>query len=196
MINLSPKYLNYILVSLPNILWPLKRYLIKKSLKKAGKNFRFGINSRFSDHRLIAVGDHVFMGMDTVINTTVPVVIGSDVMFGPGVTIMGGDHNISEVGKRMRDVKTGGKNIPIIIEDDVWISVNVTILKGVNISEGTVIGAGSIVTKSLPPYSVCMGNPCKSKKLRFSDEDLSEHLNLVNSKYTVERIHQLFNEQS
>jgi len=59
---------------------------------------------------------------------------------------------------------------PIIIEEDVWIGSNVVILSGVRIGRGSVIGAGSIVTKSIPRYSIVGGNPAKVLKKRFSDE--------------------------
>jgi acetyltransferase-like isoleucine patch superfamily enzyme len=190
---MSPKYLSYITRSLPNFLWPLKWIIVKNSLKKTGANFKFGYNSEFSDHRLIEVGNNVFMGLGTVINTTVPVQIGDNVMFGSRVTIMGGDHNFSVVGESMRFVKSGGINMPVVIEKDVWIGSNVTILKGVTISEGTVIGAGSIVTKSQPPYSICVGNPCKPLKLRFSESDLEKHLGIMKSVYTKEQVIDLFN---
>ena len=168
---------------------------MKLSLKKTGKNFKFGSNSEFVDHRLIEIGDNVFFGQHTLINTTVPVMIGNNVMFGPRVTIMGGDHNINEIGIAMRFVKTGGKNIPIIIEEDAWIGSNVTILKGVTIGESAVVGAGSVVTRSLPPYSVCVGNPCYPIKLRIKENELAKHLSTVKSKYTYEQVMQRFNSE-
>ena len=185
MLKISPNNLSYVLRSIPNFLWPLKWYIIKKSLYKVGANFKFGYNSEFADHRCIEIGNNVFMGLNTVINTTVLVKIYDDVMFGRGVTIMGGDHNINFVGKPMRYIKSGGKNTPIIIQKDAWIGSNVTILKGVTIGEGTVIGAGSVVTKSQPPYSICVGNPCKPIKQRFSSSDLELHLKTVKSNLTV-----------
>lgn len=50
---------------------------------------------------------------------------------------------------------------PVVIEDDVWIGYNVIILKGVHIGEGSIIGAGSVVTRDVPPFSVVGGNPAK-----------------------------------
>lgn len=194
MITIEPRYLSFITRSLPNFLWPLKWYIIKKSLKKTGANFKFGYNSEFSDHRIIEVGDNVFMGLNTIINTIVPVQIGNNVMFGRNVTILGGDHNIIQIGSSMRNVKSGGRNIPINIEDDVWVGSNVTILKGVKLGEGCVIGAGSVVTKSIPPYSVAVGNPCKVLKSRFSSCDLKEHIRLTNSRYTFEEISNQFDQ--
>jgi acetyltransferase-like isoleucine patch superfamily enzyme len=194
LINISPTKLSWILRAIPNFLWPLKFYLIKFSLKKTGKNFRFGSNCTFSDHRNIEVGDNVFIADNSVIAGIIPIKIGNNVMFGPEVMIMGGDHNMSVVGKPMRYVHTGGRNIPIELEDDVWVGARVLILKGVKIHEGAVVGAGSLVTKALPPYSVNVGSPCKTLKCRFSKEDLKEHLKLVKSKYTFEEIEKMYNE--
>lgn len=193
MINMQPKHLSYFLRSLPNIMWPLKWYIIKKSLKHVGTNFKFGFNSELYDHRLIEIGNNVFMGLNNIINTTVPVSIGNDVMFGRSVTIMGGDHNMFEVGKPMRYVKSGGKNLPIVIENDVWVGSNVIILKGVKLGEGSVIGAGALVTKSMPPYSICVGNPCKPIKLRFNQHELDVHLSKVKSLYSSKQIIKMFN---
>ena len=54
----------------------------------------------------------------------------------------------------------------IIIEDDVWIGANVVILKNVTLEKGCVIGAGSVVTKSIPAYAIAVGNPAKVIKYR------------------------------
>ena len=61
---------------------------------------------------------------------------------------------------------------PIIIEDDVWIGSNSVILSNVRIGRGAVVGAGSVVTKNIPPYSVVAGNPAKIIKMRFSDSQM------------------------
>lgn len=188
MIKANPKYLLWLNRSLPNFLWPVKWFLTKRSLKSAGSNFHFDSNSILIDPRFIEVGNNVFFGANTVINTTVPVIIGNNVMFGPEVMIMGGDHNFSKVGIFMRDVKDGGKNEPVILENDVWIGSRALILKGVTIGEGVVVGAGSIATKSLPPYSICVGNPCKPIRCRFSTEELKLHIQLIKSKYTFDEI--------
>ena len=60
--------------------------------------------------------------------------------------------------------------IPVIIGNDVWIGYGVTIISGVKIGDGSVVLAGSIVTKDVPPYSVVGGVPAKHIKFRFSDE--------------------------
>ena len=56
---------------------------------------------------------------------------------------------------------------PVIIEDDVWIGARVIILPGVTIGTGSVIGAGAVISKSIPPYSVAVGNPARIVKNRL-----------------------------
>lgn len=57
-----------------------------------------------------------------------------------------------------------------VVGNDVWIGENVTILPGVHIGDGAIIGANSVVSKDIPPYSICVGNPCIVKKYRFDNE--------------------------
>ena len=57
-----------------------------------------------------------------------------------------------------------------VVGNDVWIGQNVTVLPGVHIGDGAIIGANSVVASDIPPYTVAAGNPCTVKKKRFSDE--------------------------
>lgn len=68
-----------------------------------------------------------------------------------------------------KDLITKG---PVVIEEDVWIGSNTVLLPGVKIGRGSVIGAGSIVTKDVPKYSVVYGNPAKVHSKRFDDEKI------------------------
>ncbi|MFA6402601.1 MAG: CatB-related O-acetyltransferase [Salinivirgaceae bacterium] len=68
-----------------------------------------------------------------------------------------------------KDIQTKG---PVIIGEDVWIGSNSVILAGVNIGRGSIIGAGSIVTKDIPPYSIVYGNPAKIQSKRFDDKTI------------------------
>ena len=65
---------------------------------------------------------------------------------------------------------------PIIVEDDVWIATNAIILSGVKIGRGSVIAAGSIVTKDIPPYSIAAGCPAKVIRKRFNDDIIDKLL--------------------
>ena len=58
------------------------------------------------------------------------------------------------------------------VGNDVWTGANAVILKGVSIDDGAVVGAGSVVTKDVPPYAIVVGNPARVLKYRFNDEDI------------------------
>ena len=62
-----------------------------------------------------------------------------------------------------------------VVGNDVWIGQNVTVMPGVHIGDGAIIGANSVVTKDIPPYTISAGNPCRVKKKRFDDKVI-EHL--------------------
>lgn len=99
--------------------------------------------------------------------------IGNNVNIGAGVLIM--DTDCHQVDNRMRrhdaslhfsqtELSNAVVSAPVVIEDDVWIGANVTILKGVTVGARSVIGAGSIVTKSIPADCVAAGNPAQVVK--------------------------------
>ena len=57
-----------------------------------------------------------------------------------------------------------------VIDNDVWIGQHVTVMPGVHIGDGAIIGANSVVASDIPPYSIAVGNPCRVVKKRFDDE--------------------------
>ena len=65
-----------------------------------------------------------------------------------------------------------------MICNDVWIGTNAIILKDVTVGDGAIIGAGSIVTKSVPPYSIVAGNPAKIVKYRFNNDEIEALLKI------------------
>lgn len=67
----------------------------------------------------------------------------------------------------------------VVFAGDNWIGANSTILKGVTIGEGAVVAAGSVVNKSVPPYSVVGGVPAKVIKMRFTEEEIAEHKSMI-----------------
>lgn len=70
------------------------------------------------------------------------------------------------------------ENVSVVIGNDVWIGTDVHILEGVTIGDGAIIGACSLVTKDVEPYSINVGLPCKKVNMRFSDEDVQFLKNL------------------
>ena len=71
---------------------------------------------------------------------------------------------------RLCFIKNVVKNPRIIIGNDVWIGQNVTVMPGVHIGDGAIIGTNSVVAKDIPPYSIAVGNPCRVVRKRFDDE--------------------------
>lgn len=63
----------------------------------------------------------------------------------------------------------------IVVGEDVWIGINVTLLNGAHIGRGSIIGAGCIVSGDIPPYAVVVGNPCRVVKFIFTPEEILEH---------------------
>lgn len=93
------------------------------------------------------------------------VTIGKDVMIGPELMCYTTNHETTRTDIPMID-QGFSKTRPITIGDDVWIGSRVIILGGVNVGNGAVIGAGSVVTHDVPPYSVVGGNPARIIKSR------------------------------
>lgn len=79
----------------------------------------------------------------------------------------------------------------IIVEEDVWIGINVTLLAGAHIGRGAIIGACSVVTKEIPPYAVAVGNPAKVIKFKWSIDDILKHESMLypeNERFTREEL--------
>lgn len=155
----------------------IKIIILRPLFNKCGRNFFFDPDGIYS-YQNIFVGDNVSLGLKTIILADKSVVrIGSSVMFGPGVTIIGGGHNISRIGQFMADVKdkSGYEDLGVYIEDDVWVGSQAVILRGVKVGRGSVIGAGSVVTKSVPPYAVVAGNPARIVKFRWNVDEIISH---------------------
>lgn len=171
-----------------SVFWHIFRCIpLKLSVKKRGKDVHFAKGFEIWGINNLELGNHVLFGDDCrIITTNAKVIIKDGVMFGPGVTIVTGNHRIDVVGKRLYEV--GGKDkLPendqdVIFEGDNWIGANSMILKGVNVGEGAVIAAGAVVTKDVPPYSIVAGVPAKVIKMRFTPEQIIEHKSVLAEK--------------
>ena len=134
----------------------------KKIINKCGENVNFERFSFFSPE--LEIGNNSGIGIRACING--PVKIGNDVMMGQEVIIYTTRHNDDRIDVPIRE--QGMKDVvPVIIEDDVWIGGRVIILPGVTIGKGSIIGAGAIVTKDIPPYCVAVGVPAKVVRHRM-----------------------------
>jgi acetyltransferase-like isoleucine patch superfamily enzyme len=146
---------------------------------KGKLNLRVGDNSNVSckfvilnPSATITVGNRVFIGADTLIFCYEDIVIEDDVMISWGCTVTDTNaHSISSL-ERLQDVLDWNKgeqyknwavvkHLPTIIKKQSWVGFNSTILKGVEIGEGAIVAAASVVTKSVNPYTIVAGNPAK-----------------------------------
>ena len=151
-----------------------------------GKNVIFGKNLTADDKQHIFIGDNTAIGPNCVFLAGVAdIKIGRYVMFGPNVCVVSGDHRTDIIGEYMRnvtnDMKGDGYDKEVVIEDDVWLGANVTVLKGVTIGRGSIVAAGALVRKNVPPYSVYIND--QKIKSRFTDAEISEHEKLLKEKY-------------
>ena len=112
----------------------------------------------------LIVGDNSNIGPGAYIGCSGLITIGKNVMMSPGVSIYAENHNFSDTTLPMKDQ---GVTVEFVnIEDDCWLASNCIILAGVTIGKGSVIAAGAVVTKDVPPYSVVAGSPAVVIKSR------------------------------
>lgn len=160
--------------------------ILKSALNECGRNVYIGRNCDIT-YKNITIGSNSSIGERALfLSTKAKIIIGNNVMLAPQVTMITGNHRINIIGKFMSDITDDEKepddDLDIIIQDDVWIGANSTILKGVIVGIGSVIAAGSVVTKDIDPYCIYGGVPAKKIKERFNEEQIALHQELLNKK--------------
>ena len=131
---------------------------IKRQLfRKVGKNVFIEPDFICEMGNNITIGDDTFFNFGCIIFDMGEVTIGKNVMFGPRVVISTTTHAF-DPDERVRNVVISK---PVTIGDRAWIAADVKILQGVTIGEGSIVGAGSVVTHDIPAGVVAAGNPCR-----------------------------------
>ncbi len=158
---------------------------------KIGKNLHIGRGVFLWAKNNIIIGDNFYLGKYSIIECDT--IIGNNVIIANRVSLAGRyDHCFQQIGTptrlasqiRDKDYNWKGLNQKIIIEDDVWIGVGCTVLSGITIGIGSIVAAGSVVTKDVDPYCIYAGNPARKIRDRFdSKEDLKEHIRLYKMNY-------------
>lgn len=140
--------------------------LAKEILAKFGEgSFMQGpIFFHYGKHTMI--GDRVFINYNFTVQDDALVTIGNDCNFGPNVTIVTPLHPMIASERKIMHDKNGNEKRfcyakPVSIGSDCWFGANVTVCPGVTIGDGCVIGAGSVVTRDIPPNSFAAGVPCR-----------------------------------
>lgn len=93
-------------------------------------------------------------------------------------------------------IKPKGFDKDVVVEEDVWIGINVTLLAGVTIGRGATVAAGAVVCKSMPPYCVCGGVPAKFIKFYWTIDQILEHESKLypdEERYSRQQLEEIFN---
>lgn len=135
----------------------------KLQLRLLGRN-AIGKYTVIQGSGAITFGERTFCGEFCVFGVNESIMIGRDVMIAQAVTIRDTDHGFYETTKPMAG--QGIVTSPVVIEDDVWIGHGAAILKGVRVGRGSIVAAGAVVTKDVPPYSIAGGVPARVIKSR------------------------------
>lgn len=141
---------------------PFRATLCRYMVKKCGKNVIVERGAYFGHN--VEIGDYSGIGINARLDSAGPIVIGSHVMIAPDVVIVTANHKHDDITRPMQG--QGFDIAPVTIEDDVWIGTRAIILPGVRIGRSSVIGAGAVVAKDVPAFSVAVGNPAKVVRRR------------------------------
>lgn len=150
-----------------NIGRSIRRNLCKSIFTKSGDDINIGRVAYFGFGSDISIGSNSSIGPYAQIIGSGwggSLTIGDNVMMGPEVVILLSEHNHDRTDIPMN--QQGVRITKIVIEDDVWIGMRTMILRGVTIGKGSIIGAGAVVTKDVPPYAIVGGIPAKVIKYR------------------------------
>jgi maltose O-acetyltransferase len=144
--------------------------LCTRLFRSAGNNINIEKGAFFGTGAKISIGDNSGIGVHC--KMLGDVTIGKNVMMGPEVVFITTTHDHSRVDVPMID-QGFSQEKPIVISDDVWIGTRCTVLPGVKIGKGVIVGACSVVTKSVPDYVVVAGNPARVIKQRVSADKVT-----------------------
>ncbi len=142
----------------------LRGYFIRLFLKKCGKDFLVNREVIIEVPENISIGNHVGINTRCWISGGGTIEIENHVLIGPNVTIVTANHNFIDITKPIKE--QGHTTNKVILRKNTWIGAGTIILPGVEIGSNTVVGAGSVVTKSLDAQSVYAGNPAKKIRER------------------------------
>jgi maltose O-acetyltransferase len=137
----------------------------KRIFRSCGKRINIERGANFYTGWEIEIGDDSSLGIECMVPYDLKV--GRDVMMGPYVIIIGENHQFARRDIPMR-LQGYQHYPPVRIEDDVWIGARAMVMPGVTIGKGAIIAANAVVTKDVPPYAICGGNP--ARVIRFRDE--------------------------
>lgn len=134
-----------------------RKELMARLFKKVGENVWIEPDFRCEFGKNITIEDNVYINFGCVILDCAEVTIGANTLLGPNIGLYAANHSIDAEER----IHGGCCGKPIHIGKNVWLGGDVKIVPGVSIGDNTIIGTGSIVTKSIPANVIAVGNPCK-----------------------------------
>lgn len=179
-------------------LWSLRSFISKDEFGQYGKNSVVECPTYLENPRTVFLAENARIRRNvTIINSpTEKVIIKRYSVIAAGVTIITNSHR-STVGIPqflLGASHINDKSADVTIEEDVWIGANATILAGVTIGRGAIVGACAVVTKDVPPYTLVVGSPARVVRKKFFSEDAIKHeaaLYPENERLSEEYLHEL-----
>ena len=154
-----------------------RKFAVRESVN-LGKNVHVGFGSRLWAPSQLVIEDDVYIGKFCTIECNGSIGAGSIIANNVGV-VGRNDHDINQIGREMRFSNWVGENpnleTTVTVGQDCWIGYGAIILGSVTIGDSTVVAAGALVTNDLPENSICVGNPARVLRNRFSPQDYLEH---------------------
>lgn len=177
----------------------------RSSLAYCHDSVKIGIPFVVGNPKNVFLYENVSIGGGEVSATNARFIMKKNSVCSSGLMVRTGNH-YQEVGKLFRFIDDTYKrehgliekfDKDVIVEEDVWLGVNVTLLSGVTIGRGAIVAAGSVVTKNVPPYSVVGGIPAKFIKFKWSLEDILKHESVIytaDERITKDKLTEIINQ--
>lgn len=151
----------------------------KSEFKSFGRNSRLEYPCHVESPASVVVEENVNIryGLQIINTKTEHVIIKRNTTLAPNVTIVTNNH-VPTVGVPiflLTSSHVNDKSTDVVIEEDCWVGTGAKLLSGSRLGRGCIVGAGSIVTKEVPPYAVVAGIPAKIIAARFTKEQILEH---------------------
>ncbi len=162
-----------------------RSYAVRSNVS-VGADVHVGIGTILWAPTQLTVGNHTYIGKYCTIECDGA--IGGNVLIANHVGLLGrNDHDYRCIGKAIREAPwigettySGiGRDLRVVVEDDVWIGYGAVVLSGTTVSRGSIVAAGAVVTKDVPPYAIVAGNPAKQVAQRFERAEIELHESML-----------------
>ena len=145
----------------------IRPWFYRRHLARAGQRLTMMSGSKIFEPASVTIGDDVGINIGVILDPMEGghIELGNSIGIGPYCILRSSDHGFSDATVSFRKQPHVGGTI--VIEDDVWLGSHVVVTRNVRIGKGSVIGAHSVVTRDIPPYSIAMGVPARVVKSRL-----------------------------